>query len=185
MSVLDSFEQFEEKYGMGLEYARADAALLAELRKRSFPDFYVAYLEKNGFREFADGLWWFTDPLDWHEELAPFAGGSDVYPVIRTAFGGFIVLHEGSWHYLDPHTDSFPSLGKQLAILVNMTLTKDHAVGNMFYGEYFDAALARLGKVGADEMYAFAPALKMGGTVNAEGVHIVKMREHLAFLAQL
>jgi hypothetical protein len=185
MSVLDSFDQFEEKYGKGNEYTRLDSSQIAELRKSGLPGFYIDYLEENGLREFGEGFWWFVDPLDWHEELAPFAGSANLRPAIRTAFGGFIVLHDDSWHYLDPHTKSFPSLGRQLGILVNMTLTKDYALQNMFYGDYFQAALARLRKVGADEMYAFAPALGLGGTVNAEGVHIVRMREHLAFLAQL
>jgi hypothetical protein len=185
MSVLDSFDQFEQKFGTGSVYSKLDAAVIGELRKQGFPDFYTTYVEQNGLREFGEGFWWFTDPFELRDLLAAFANGADVDPVIRNAFGGFIVRHDGAWHYLDPHTKSFPALGKQLAVIVNMTLTKDYALQNMFYGEYFEPALSRLGKVGADEMYAFTPALGMGGTVNAEGLHIVKMREHLAFLAQL
>src|SRR6185369_3129053 len=101
---------------------------------------------------------------------------------VRNAFGCFLVRHGDSYHHLNPHVKTFTALSPHLALILNMTLTDGFALRDMYFFDQFQPAFDRIGKVGADEMYAFTPALGMGGTVNAEGVHRVKMREHLAFL---
>jgi hypothetical protein len=184
MSILDSFDQFEQKFRPGKQYAPIPAGLAAELKKRAFPDYYVRYLEKNGFQEFLSGFWWFTNPKDLHEELAPFADGKDVFPVLRNAFGCFLVRYGDNYHHLNPHVRNFVLLAADLALILNTTMTDPYALRDMFFFEQFQPAVERVGRIAADEMYAFAPALQLGGTVNAENVHIVKLREHLAFLAQ-
>jgi hypothetical protein len=185
MSVMDSFDQFEEKFGAPKQYAALPAGLAADLTKRGFPDYYVRYLEKNGFPEFSDGFWWFTNPLELHDDLAPFAAGEDVFPVVRNAFGCFLVWHKQKYHHLNPHVKTFKAMTEHLALILNTTMTSPFALSNMYFFDEFQPAFDRVGKVAADEMYAFAPALKMGGTTDPASVHIVKMREHLAFLEQL
>lgn len=185
MTVTDSFEQFEAKFGPGRQYAAIPPGLAADLAKRGFPDYYVRYIEKNGFLEFFDGFWWFTNPLELRDDLAPFADNQQVFPVVRNAFGCFLVRHGDTYYHLNPHVRNFTQLSPHLALILNVTMTGPFALRDMYFSEQFQPAFDRLGKVADDEMYAFAPALGMGGTVNAEGVHIVKMREHLAFLAQL
>ena len=185
MSLMDSFEQFEQKFGPGNRYAPVPAVVLEELRKHQFPDFYLQYLERNGFKEFLDGFWWFTNPLELHEELAAFAGSSIVFPIIRNAFGCFLVRRDNTYYHLNVHTKNLALLGPHLALILNMTYTDDYALRDMFFFELFKPALNEVGRIAEDEMYAFAPALAMGGTVSAEGLHKVRLREHLAFLAAL
>jgi hypothetical protein len=185
MSVMDSFDQFEGKFGPPKQYAKLPARLAADLTKRGFPDYYVRYLETHGLAEFFNGFWWFTNPLELHEDLAPFAAGNDVFPVARNAFGCFLVRHGEDYRHLNPHVKTFTVLSDELALILNMTMTDAFALRDMYFFDAFKPAFDRVGKVGADEMYAFAPALKIGGTTDPASVHIVKMREHLAFLAQL
>lgn len=49
----------------------------------------------------------------------------------------------------------------------------------------FKKAIKKLGRLNPDEMYAFEPALSIGGTPRIENLVKVKMIEHLVLLAQL
>ena len=49
----------------------------------------------------------------------------------------------------------------------------------------FEQALKNLGPLEADEMYAFVPALALGGVNKLENLQKVKAIEHLNFLAEL
>lgn len=49
----------------------------------------------------------------------------------------------------------------------------------------FESACKKLGPLEFDEMYAFVPALALGGTNKLENLKKVKVIEHLNFLADL
>jgi hypothetical protein len=185
MNPFDSFQQFEEKFGTGNRYAEVSEDLVERLKTHSFPDFYMRYIQENGFKEFFDGFWWFTDPFNLAEDLSPFTGHVTAYPIIRNALGCFLVFLNGSYYHLNVHTRSFGVLGDQLGLIFNFTFTDDYALRDMFFFQLFDPALKRLGKVEHDEIYAFVPALALGGEIRSENIHIVKLREHLHLLAQL
>jgi hypothetical protein len=49
----------------------------------------------------------------------------------------------------------------------------------------FKRAVKKLGIVGPDEIYAFEPALALGGSARLTSLMKVKLEEHLHFLAEL
>jgi hypothetical protein len=183
--LMTSFDMFEEKFGPGKSYAPVGPRLAARFEKLGLPAYYVEYLRARGLQSFANGFWWFTNPLELRDTLAPFTGSEEALPVLRSAFGCFLVWHGDAFHHLNPHVGNFVKLTPELAIILNATMVDAYAMRDLHFHDQFESVIDRLGPVKADEMYAFAPALRMGGTVRPDGVHIAKLREHLAFLAQL
>ena len=53
------------------------------------------------------------------------------------------------------------------------------------FADYFAPALQKLGRLKADEMYGFVPALALGGPSKFENLEKLKAIEHLVLLAQL
>lgn len=53
------------------------------------------------------------------------------------------------------------------------------------FDDMFEPIKKRLGIVKHDEMYAFVPALPLGGTARLDHVEKVKAQEHLIFLSQI
>jgi hypothetical protein len=186
--VLKSFLQFEETYGPGNRYAILTDLQISALRKTALPDYYIDYLQKEGLKEFNNGFWWFLNPLDEDKPLLDPPGslrGKVYYPLLRNAFGGFVVFIEGQFYHADPQTQNFGLLGKQLEAVIHGSLLSDISRRKMYYGDFFDYASSKFGKIKSDEIYAFVPAPAFGGEFTNGNIKVVKLKEHLSFLAQL
>lgn len=180
----NSFQPFEEKFGSGTRYAVLSDNQIAEMRKTLLPSFYIDYLEKEGLKEYHQGFFWFVNPLE-RGLLSFLTKSEDYFPILRNAFGGFIVYLKGEYYLADPQTTNCAPLSKKLELVVNFSLTNDYDLKNMHYADFFDYAFKKFGKLNPDEMYAFIPAPAFGGEFRNGNIQVVKMKEHLRFLAQL
>ena len=185
MDIFNSFELFEAKFGTGNSYASITAEQLENLKKHSLPLFYIQYLEKNGLKEFRDGFWRFVNPFELGDELYFVTHAKTCFPVIRNAFGGFIVFLKGEFYFASIQTKNFSLLGKELGVIANASLTDDYALRDMHFGDFFNYAIAKFGKLKADEIYAFVPAPALGGEFKNGNIQVVKLREYINFLSQL
>ncbi|MGJ0492602.1 T6SS immunity protein Tdi1 domain-containing protein [Methylobacter sp.] len=185
MDIFNSFEMFEERFGIGSRYATIPLEQLDILKHSSLPPFYIKYIEENGLKEFNNGFWWFLNPLELNSELSFVTHTKTCFPVIRNAFGGFIVFIEGEFYLASIQTKNFVLLGKELGVIANISLTDDYALRDMHFAEFFNYAFAKFGKLAADEIYAFVPAPAIGGEFKNGNIQVVKLREYLNFLAQL
>jgi hypothetical protein len=185
MDIFNSFQIFEDKFGKGETYSRLTSSQVRTIKDNLLPNFYVDYIESNGLKEFKDGFWWFVNPLELSEELSFVAHDKECFPVIRNAFGGFIVFLEGDFYVADIQTNSFVLLGDELGVIFNVSLTDDYALRDIHYAEFFDYAFAKFGKLKPDEIYTFIPSPMAGGEFKNGNIQIVKLREHLCLLSQL
>ncbi len=168
------------------------------------PPALLGYWREEGWCSFADCLFWIVDPDAYKATLDMWLQGSglaeiDNYHVIaRDAFGslyawgeryqrkitvsslaGGIVALKNQLRKPNPQPDR--SLGIFLGSTSRDSLDFDDNQGKPL----FQRALAKLGTVAEDEMYAFEPALCIGGKADLEHMVKVKMVEQLMILDQL
>ncbi len=168
------------------------------------PAALLGYWREEGWCSFADGLFWIVDPDAYKATLDMWLQGSglteiDNYHVIaRDAFGslyawgeryqrkitvsslaGGIVALKNQLQKPNPQPDR--SLGIFLGSTSRDSLDFDDNQGKPL----FQRALVKLGPVAEDEMYAFEPALCIGGKADVEHMVKVKMVEQLMILDQL
>jgi len=168
------------------------------------PAALLGYWREEGWCSYADGLFWIVDPDAYKATLDMWLQGSglteiDNYHVIaRDAFGslyawgeryqrkitvsslaGGIVALKNQLRKSNPQPDR--SLGIFLGSTSRDSLDFDDNQGRPL----FQRALAKLGPVAEDEMYAFEPALCIGGKADLEHMVKLNLEVHLMILDQL
>ncbi|WP_278404577.1 GAD-like domain-containing protein [Pseudoalteromonas ruthenica] len=177
--------------------------------KGKLPDRLLEYWQEYGFCGWGDGIFWLVNPLDYHDILQTWLEGTefaerekneiDKYYVIgRGAFGDLVVWGKASGQSLDINSNFgmlFPTDSTEDLVEDGETLTVDLFFATMNKTSLdqkdvdekplLEQALKKLGPLEADEMYAFVPALALGGVNKLEKLLKVKAIEHLNFLAEL
>lgn len=180
-----------------------------ELFKGKLPERLLEYWQEYGFCGWGDGIFWIVNPQDYHEILqtwlegTEFAerekNGSDSYYVIgRGAFGDLIVWGRTSglsikinsnfgMIFPSDYSDKLRERGEERSIELFFATMRKEPLDQKSVDEkpLFEQALKNLGPLEADEMYAFVPALALGGVNKLENLQKVKAIEHLNFLAEL
>jgi len=168
------------------------------------PDILLGYWETEGFNQFRHGLFSSVNPDDWqgvindwirgtlYEEYGPF------YVIGVTAFGQLRTFSPliGSKLMVNPHrawmmSSSLDFLSPRrleiavITALTTPTLTEDCDIRDSEDERLFDRALKKLGPLGWNEIYAFEPALVLGGPEKLENLVKVDGIVHCAMLRQL
>lgn len=197
------FQSMIDNLGEATSRREVPAASIDKYQSK-LPPALLGYWREEGWCSFADGLFWIVDPDAYKTTLDMWLQGSglaevDNYHVIaRDAFGslyawgeryqrkitvsslaGGIVALKNQLQKANPQPDR--SLGIFLGSTRRDSLDFDDNHGKPL----FQRALAKLGPVAEDEMYAFEPALCIGGKADLEHMVKVKMVEHLRTLDQL
>ncbi|WHH49458.1 GAD-like domain-containing protein [Pseudomonas sp. Ap32] len=161
------------------------------------PKKLLEYWAEHGWCGYGDGIFWTVNPQDYEGVAASFIEGTalegrDTYHVIaRGAFGDLYLYGENSGFSLDivAHTSQYCGRVNEL-YAGNM----DKEVQGFFllieresnnFGDLFEPAYNKLGKLDHDEMYGFVPALAFGGPCDLAHLEKVKAVEHLILLAQI
>lgn len=197
------FQSMIDNLGEATSRREVPAASIDKYQSK-LPPALLGYWREEGWCSFADGLFWIVDPDAYKATLDMWLQGSglaeiDNYHVIaRDAFGslyawgeryqrkitvsslaGGIVALKNQLQKPNPQPDR--SLGIFLGSTSRDSLNFEDIQGKPL----FQRALAKLGPVAEDEMYAFEPGLCIGGKADLEHMVKVKMVEHLRILDQL
>ena len=204
------FEDFYNYEGFGPAIkARLPNQEILHFYQDKLPERLLEYWTEYGFCGWGDGIFWFVNPQDYHDILqtwlqnTEFAkraeSGVDSYYVIgRSAFGDLIVWGTTSGQSLDinsnfgmisptDNTEDLEEDGETLTVDLFFASISKESLDEKDVNEklLFERAYNRLGPLNDDEMYAFVPALALGGTNKLENLKKVKAIEHLNFLADL
>lgn len=200
----DEFIQsFIDNLGEANSHRRVPESSIDKYRS-VLPDALLGYWREEGWCSYANGLFWIVDPEPYKAALDIWLQGSglaeiDNYHVIaRDAFGSLY-----AWGERYQRKITVSSLAGGIVALKNQLQKPnpqpDRALG-IFLGStsresldfednqgkpLFKRALAKLGPVGEDEMYAFEPALCIGGKADLEHMVKLNMDVHLMILDQL
>jgi len=200
----EDFDYFIGKFGEPTHRTAVPADSIERWRGR-LPEQLLTYWQQEGWCGYADGLLWTVDPDDYEDlidewlEDTPLEGLDSFHVIARSAFGklyacgekvGPVVTVSCPLHAIFALTKELhPRTAEDLDFKIRgffggktrraCDLTTDHD------GYLFERALAKLGPLAPDEMYALEPALAAGGTIALENLARVKLDPHLTILRQL
>ncbi len=200
------FTEFLEGEGFSpaLDCRPVDEETLNRYRGK-LPDRLLSYWEEFGFCGYGEGLFWMVNPAEYEEILELWLKNTPLweqenYDVIaRTAFGELFVLGDKSGDTTKINSYEHSILPTTIPSKLPTKEEKERFIGIFISNidkEYVDAfdkdekllfkkALKKLGKLEADEMYAFVPAPALGGVADLKHLQKVKLQEQLSILAQL
>lgn len=165
---------------------------------RALTDFW----HEVGWTGFADGLLWSTDPEEVRPAIELWLEDSDLldansYTMIaRSAFGQIFLWGKktganviidpiyGTVTVFEPHFNENEE-DLELIAFFGSKVKKNFDFKDWKEKPLFKKALKKLGPLSSTEMYAFEPALSVGGIPKIENLVKVEMIEHLILLAQL
>ncbi|HIQ45318.1 MAG TPA: DUF1851 domain-containing protein [Pseudomonas oleovorans] len=197
------FQSFIDNLGEANSYREVPNSSIEKYRS-ILPESLLGYWREEGWCSYADGLFWIVNPEPYKATLDSWLQGSglaeiDNYHIIaRDAFGslyawgecyqrkitisslaGGIVALKSQLQKTNPQPDR--TLGIFLGSISRENLDFEDNQGKPL----FRRALMKLGPVGENEMYAFEPALCIGGKADLEHMVKLNMDMHLTLLEQL
>lgn len=168
-------------------HARHDAKASAGTG-RSIPAELKTLLEAVQRNSYADGFFRFVSPSSFGGFLSLWGmEPAHCYTFLVCGFGHLVFHHEGQYKVLNPVHNCIDEIGTEggLDFVMNDLLCDRPGLEASFCIDVYEAAFPRLGAPSADEMYAFVPALGLGGSRDPAMVEKRPMRAEMPLLAQL
>ncbi|MFU2198796.1 GAD-like domain-containing protein, partial [Acinetobacter baumannii] len=195
----DDIDYFYEKYGQPIDKVEVTDDLIKKYRGK-LPESILEQWRLFGFAGYLNGLYWITNPDDYAEVIYDWLEDTslpddDVYYVLaRSAFGKlliwgeknynryYVLTLEGILHDKGEKNEGAEFYGSDFFFLPKKNyLDYTDKNGN----KLFDRAVKKLGVLKADEMYAFEPALALGGVESLTYLAKVNLPVHMKFLKQV
>lgn len=182
---MSQFKQFEKKHGRPAQCVKPPAATLKAYAGK-LPDELLQYWKETGWCAYSDGLLWTVNPDDYKAVLAEWLEKpTGAYAFVRSAFGHIIYWDGENAQLLDVLDGVVAELAFSMNLTFNAVLCEDSYLDAVLKRDLFEEALPKLGPPARDECYGFHPAIALGGPGTADTLRKVKLREHLALLAQV
>jgi hypothetical protein len=174
------FPKFHSKHGAG--FARQPVSDAERERYRGkLSDDLLALWQEDGWCGYGDGLLWTIDP----ESVAHIFRDDDEHTAfMRTGLGGVFYFKGNDARYLDILVGDISVALSRMSAFFDGQMCNDEYLDDVVRRDLFEQAVARLGKLHADECYGFLPPLSMGGSESLDSLKRVKLREHLAIVVQ-
>lgn len=181
-----TYEGFKERhYPRQKQWGQFPEEQLNALRN-ALPVDVIEFLQKEGVSSYVDGFLWTTIPADFHDILNQWGlKGDQCYVFMRSAFGACVYYHKEEYFYLDPIEGRIVSLGDDFYLLLNYMLTLDAILESGFFIDYYLNMEVDRNLLQPDELFSFAPPFPLGGSFEISKIEIVKIKEHLLYLAKL
>ncbi|CAA0277413.1 hypothetical protein ABKPCSM125_03730, partial [Acinetobacter baumannii] len=195
----EDINYFYEKYGQPIDKIEVTEDIIKKYQGK-LPESILEQWRLFGFAGYLNGLYWITNPddyveviYDWLEETS--LPDDDVYHVLaRSAFGKlliwgekkfnryYVLTLEGILHDKGEKKEDAEFYGEDFFFAPDNN-SLDHIDKNG--KKLFDRAVKKLGVLKADEMYAFEPALALGGEESLQYLTKVNLPVHMKLLKQV
>ena len=207
MSDLTPQSRFTELFAIlgQPENGRAVSADTLEKYRGKLPNRLLEYWQEYGFCNFADGLFWLTNPEDYEDILTDWLpenvqqDGREYYVIARSGWGELFIWEPtyGNKYCIIPHF-GFVTVGGSDEKMIRKG-DADFALELFFLAtqqEYLDMndnkgkplfqrAVKKFGALAQDEMFSFVPALAAGGEPQIGNVDKVNLFAQFDVLRQL
>ncbi|BAY09892.1 T6SS immunity protein Tdi1 domain-containing protein [Calothrix sp. NIES-2098] len=137
---------------------------------------------------YANGFFKFISPSRFRPYFSMWnLNPNDCFPFIKCGFGHLIFYHQQQYKVLNPIYNCIDIIGEQdeLDFVMNIILCDRQSLENSFFIDIYEQSFERLGPPQLSEIYAFVPALRLGGCRSASYVQKVNMNEQMMILSQL
>lgn len=147
-------------------------ALLDQVNSNSYANGFLKFVSAPDFRHY--GALWNLNP-------------DDCFPFLKSAFGHLILFHERQYKAINPVYNDIDLLGEQdeLDFVLDILLCDRSSLEGSFFIDIYEQVVTRLGPPTVDEIYAFVPALGLGGPRSADNVQKVRMEPQMLILSQI
>ena len=176
---------FMEYFGAGTPYRPFSEADETRLGER-LPNVMKTILKKDGWCSYRDQVLWLCDPDDWvpaARAWMPECVDADV--LVRSGFGDLFVWDGGNFWFVNVHTATAMMMVPDADWFFSQSLTDKEFAPSTHLPERLAKAREQAGPLEWDEMYAYTPALAIGGSQETSKIERVKAREAQAMLAKL
>lgn len=179
-----NLDEFFATYPLTRRLRAFDAQDLEQLATYKLPADIQEFLKTEGLATYYEDFWWTTLPQYHFQTFSEWGlHGKSCYAFLRTALGGLLYYSKGKINRLDPYSGSVVKYNLDFCTYMNGLLTIDTSLEATYFDVYKKGRTAQL--LEYDEIFALVPALPLGGSLETSRLEVVKMHEHLAFLAQL
>lgn len=187
--MVSNISSFDDKYSKGRKAYLGIINNLPAVTPREIWQIFSTY----GTSSFDKGFLWTIDPIsmkkdyqvwfDYFSSKEGYINPKTAFPFMRTAFGDVFYFEENEFGFISVTAE----VNNHLSIngYLNRTLIEERSLKNTYLHDLFEIALERFGELESDECYAFLPPLALGGEIDEAHLQKVKLKEHLALLADL
>ena len=199
----EDFEVFISEFGEATHRVDVPIETIQKWRDK-LPDLLLTYWQEEGWRGYANGLFWIVDPEDYEDLVDEWLENTsieqiDVFHVVgRTAFGDLHVCGErtGVNMTISCPINAIFALPKDLKpkskedqdwsvrSFVGLSASECDLEDESGF-PLFERAVAKLGPLEPDEIYGFEPAIVLGGKMQLENLVKINLDVHLTILRQL
>ena len=182
---MSGFEAFEKQYGLPTQSRALDEHELAAIREK-LPADLVEYFRRRGVGHFDGGLFRTVNPPTVAEVIGAWGEPRAHHSTyLITAFGCFAYWDGSNNLFVNVWAGTTTRLFDNVADVFEGTLCDAGFIRSVLLRAEFRHAAQRLGAPADDECFGFFPAIALGGDGSPGTIRKVKLREHLALLAQL
>lgn len=161
---------------------------LVEKYNGILPEVLINTWVEQGLQNFGDGFFWTVDPDQYSYLLKLFVpqfNASATHVLFRTAFGDFIFMHNNQIYSYSVVTSFLLKVGQTLETFIEFNLSRTTSLNDGYFFNTYKKAFKILGKITEDEIYAYIPALQMGGEMKTGNLHKQNMKAYLLMIAKL
>ena len=187
----DIWDAFVRKYEASPNLVKPSEHILAACKAAGFPDALLDFMKNYGFGNYGNGIVKLIDPEEYMNGLYTWLGGRDFskIPFMMTGFGDlyyFRNLGDGNYDIamLDIHYRNITVPAWSIEDFVSY-ITDEETAANILRRDLFREAAAKCGRLEADEIYYFVPALIIGGAEDIKYINKGKANVHHQVLFQL
>jgi hypothetical protein len=178
-------EKFWKVFGVGEQYRPYSDEDDARLSGR-IPSVMRQILKQDGWCSYKEQVLWLCDPDDWDAAArAWFPEAERPQVFARSAFGDLFVWDGELFRYVMVHDSLVMTSVPDGDWFFTRVLTAPDFAPQTHLPVAVRDARAKAGRLAWDEMYAYVPALALGGSEETSRIERVKALEALSMLSQL
>ncbi len=200
----EDFEVFIDEFGEATHRVVVPQSSIEKWRGK-LPNQLLTYWQQEGWCAYVDGIIWTVNPDDYEDIVDEWLEDTQLeqidsfHVIARSAFGKLYLCGArcGRNLTINPHISAITGLAKELKQKTSedLDLSIKSFFGSVSISDFdvkdesrkglFQRAVKKLGLLEPDEMYAFQPALMLGGNMRLENLERVKLDQQLTILRQL
>jgi hypothetical protein len=180
-----TFRLFHAAFPLGV-HREAYSPSRHDAAAANVPGALAAEWREFGFGAYGEGLLWTTAPdkpllefRDW-----PGLDGTGI-EVLRTAFASVCLWQGGKFLWLNVHTGKITEFNPSADVMFDSTLIESNFRKSVLLEPLFRKARKRLGDIGPEECFGFAPLPALGGAIEEEYLIKTSMREYVGIAAHV
>lgn len=157
-----------------------------EKYRNVLPEFIIDEWTKRNLASYMGGLLQTTNPMDYYDTMSDWTeDANECHVLMRSAFGMLYYLKNEKYYSLDVHDGYISDLQNNFKFVIEFSLKNKDYQNDVLLKKLYQKAV-KIHKVpNYDEVFAFVPAIAIGGAYEVENIQLCNLWEHLSFLSQL